>query len=156
MKVTKLVFLFVAVFATISISSCSKDDEVKDDIASVSGNKYETTYHKRTETKDGKEILNKEFTTKEELLREDIYLILDFKSNKEVWKFRCNENGDECAWKLYATWTQTEEKIHVEYSEDPGYGNDYVIEGTMLIEEDSYTEEGIEYYDITSSSKVSE
>src|SRR5665647_1508534 len=89
MKHLRLLILLVAV--TLALSSCKKDD---DEVAGVSGNKYESTYVKMEIT--GSMALTVEFKTKAELEENDMYSIIEFKSDGKF--YADNETA--------GTWTQ--------------------------------------------------
>ncbi len=102
MKIIKLLAFVLAVsFATVSCS-----DDPSDNAASVSGNKYETSYVKMDMT--GDLTLSVEYSTKEELIENGMYFDVEFKADGKVYS-----EGEESG-----TWTQSGSTVTVTDEEE--------------------------------------
>jgi hypothetical protein len=95
MKTLRFLFLLSAV--SLAFVSCSKDE----DAPSVSGNKYEATYAKIVVT--GSFSATFEFKTKAELQENEIYEVIDFKSNGDFYV-------DDS---MVGTWAQSDSKVTI-------------------------------------------
>lgn len=91
-KITSI--LMIALLSVFAIS-CEEDEEI-----SVAGNKYETTYAKIVWSM-GEETETIELKTKAELEEEELYVIVEFKSDGTFWA-----GGEESG-----TWTETSSTI---------------------------------------------
>lgn len=124
MKFLKKIILILAVGA--SVTSCSKDDEIKN----VSGNKYETTYAKITVSYEGVEQ-SIEYDTAAELKEEDIYLKVQFKSDDTFWVYEMVDYENETYdWIQVGTWSQNDSKVNVAFD---GQTLDLTVDGSQLI-----------------------
>jgi hypothetical protein len=96
MKNFKLFLLLLVL--SVAVLSCDKDD---DDDASVSGKKYESTYLKVETTGSFEESF--EYKTKSELVENDMYSVIEFKSDGKFY----SDN------ELEGTWTQSGSNVTV-------------------------------------------
>lgn len=124
MKILKLFILVLAV--TVSITSCSKDDET----TSVSGNKYETTYAKII-VKIGGAEQTIEYKSIEKLKENELYLKAEFRSDKTFWVYELVGEGDDSyEWIQAGTWSQKDSNITIEVEGETLTGK---IDGSKLI-----------------------
>jgi RecB family endonuclease NucS len=95
----KIKFLLFGLVLTAMAVSCSKDEEV----ASVSGNKYQTTYAKISGTVGGQTV-TLEYKTKAELEAQEMYVVVEFKADGTA--IASNDSTP-------ATWTQSGSNVTV-------------------------------------------
>ncbi|SFZ98977.1 hypothetical protein MNB_SV-5-1 [hydrothermal vent metagenome] len=110
---------------TATVASCSKDD----DIAKVSGNKYESTYVKITATVNGVEKIN-EFEGVAKLKENGLYLKVQFKEDKTFWIYQETEEDDVYDWDEIGTWTQKDSKITISVDDET---LEATVDGSKLI-----------------------
>ena len=104
--------------------SCDKDE---DEVAGVSGNKYETTYAKFEMT--GSITLTMELKTKAELEENEIYSVIEFKSDGKFY------TDDE----MNGTWTQSGSTVTITSDGESFSGN---LSGNVLTISTTETEDG--------------
>ncbi len=126
MKILKKIILLLAVTST--VVSCSKDD----DIESVSGNKYETTYAKVVASYNDIEH-TEEFKTVADLKENELYLKVDFRDDNTFWVYEdVSYEGDEVyEWIPVGTWSQNDSKITVTIEDDESL--EMTVDGSKLI-----------------------
>jgi hypothetical protein len=132
MKILKLLILVLAI--TVGSTSCSKDD----DIAKVSGNKYETTYAKISATVDGVEH-STEYKTIADLKENDLYLKVDFRTDNTFWVYDISDIEGKMnpieeptyEWIEVGTWTQKDSKISIVTDDEQTFTAE--IDGNKLV-----------------------
>ena len=122
MKNFRLLILLLSI--SMAFISCDKDE---DEVAGVSGNKYETTYAKFEMT--GSITLTMELKTKAELEENEIYSVIEFKSDGKFYA------DDE----LNGTWTQSGSTVTVTSDGENISGN---LNGNVLTISTTETEDG--------------
>jgi len=110
MKVFRLFVFVLAV--SLGVASCTTDD----DVDSIAGNRYETTYVKMEMT--GEFTLSVEYKTKAECIENETYSIIEFKSDGKFWVDN-EETG---------TWTQSDESVTITETDEEGTD---IITGTI-------------------------
>ena len=122
MKNFRLLILLLSI--SMAFISCDKDE---DEVAGVSGNKYETTYAKFEMT--GSITLTMELKTKAELEENEIYSVIEFKSDGKFY------TDDE----MNGTWTQSGSTVTITSDGESFSGN---LSGNVLTISTTETEDG--------------